>query len=234
MPESKQQVNSIQNRDKYKVVVLLSGRGSNLIALHKHILKNSLNIEISLVISDQEKAEGLTYAKNSNLNTVVIKREAKTKSVTEFNSELAKAAASVKPDLVVLAGFMRILTPEFINPFETKLINIHPSLLPAFRGLNAQQQALEAKVKFTGCTVHIATIELDAGPIIAQAVVPVFDNDTVEILSERILKQEHNLLPKVVQGFCEGKITVIRNSKNQLRLTNNIVSSLDSDISLIS
>lgn len=196
------------NTDKFRLVVLLSGRGSNFAALKERIDKDRLPIEIALVVSDRTDAPGLARAKEWGLQTALVTRRAKELSSADFNRELAERVCAAKPDLVVLAGFMRILTPEFISPLRGKIINIHPSLLPAFRGLHAQQQALDAGVKFSGCTVHVALEELDAGPILGQAVVPVMPDDTEESLSERILVEEHKLLPAMVAAIARGEIRI--------------------------
>ncbi len=192
----------------FRIAVMLSGRGSNFAALREHIVRENLPIEIVLVLSDQPEAAGLARAKGWGLNTAVVRRLPKERSNAEFNVDLARAVARAKPDLVVLAGFMRILTTEFISEFRGRAINIHPSLLPAFRGLHAQRQAIEAGVKLSGCTVHVALEELDAGPILAQAEVPVLADDTEESLAARILKEEHRILPAVVRDIAEGKIRI--------------------------
>jgi len=192
----------------FRIVLLLSGRGSNFAALKRRIDEQKLPIEIALVLSDKSNAPGLALAKEWGLKTAVVSRRPKEISNEEFNAQLAAAVCSERPDLVVLAGFMRILTSEFISPLRGKIINIHPSLLPSFRGLHAQQQALDAGVKVSGCTVHVALEELDAGPILAQAAVPVMPDDDEHALSERILLEEHKLLPAVVRALAEKSIEI--------------------------
>lgn len=196
---------------KLSVAVLISGRGSNLEALLKAALAADAQFEIGVVLSDREDARGLEVARSYCIATMVVARDAKSQSAAEYNLALADALAPYKPQLVVLAGFMRVLRPEFISRFNDRIINIHPSLLPSFPGLEAQRQALEAGVRFTGCTVHFVTAEVDAGPIIAQSVVAVLPNDTVESLTKRILREEHQLLPGVVQAIGKGEV-VLRES----------------------
>lgn len=187
----------------FRVVVLISGRGSNLRALVKVSETHGCPYRVVKVISDQAKAEGLVFASEKNIPTAVVSRRAKERSSEEFNEELAEVAAQAKPDLIVLAGFMRVVLPNFINRFSGKIINIHPSLLPAFKGLNAQEQAVKASAKVSGCTVHYVVPELDSGPIIAQTEVPLRPNDTAETLAERILVEEHKLLPTVVKQLAK-------------------------------
>lgn len=191
-----------------RLVVLLSGRGSNFIALHNRIQQQNLPIEIVLVISDKSDAQGLLAAKELGLATKYVPREPQLKSASQFNTELAEATLAAKPDFIILAGFMRILSGEFVRCFENKIINIHPSLLPSFPGTHAQRQALEAGVKFSGCTVHLVAEAVDAGPILAQAVVPVLSSDDENSLSARILKQEHRILPAVVEAICRGMLDI--------------------------
>jgi phosphoribosylglycinamide formyltransferase-1 len=201
----------------YRVVVFISGRGSNLTALCETIKTNLWPITIAAVISDKVSAPGLNYAQEQGIPTVFVPRRAKDRSNEEFNGELAEKAKEYDPDLLVLAGFMRIVTKELISAFPQRIINIHPSLLPSFRGLHAQEQALNAGVKFAGCTVHYVVEDVDAGPIIAQAVVPVLKEDSVEALSERILKQEHKLLPAVVYALSQNGVVTEKKKDNSLR-----------------
>lgn len=194
----------------FKLAVFLSGRGSNFLAIFDHIKKENLPIEIAIVISDKKNAEGLIKAKEYGLRTSVVQRNAAQQSLAEFNTALKIECEKYKPDLVVLAGFMRVLTKEFISAFKDKVINIHPSLLPAFPGLDVQRRAIEAGAKFSGCTVHYVVEEVDAGAIIGQAVVPILENDSEKDLAARILKQEHKLYPRVVEGIAKGKIRIVR------------------------
>ncbi|SNZ14018.1 phosphoribosylglycinamide formyltransferase [Hydrogenobacter hydrogenophilus] len=189
-----------------KLGVLVSGRGSNLQALIDGIESGKLPCSIDIVISDREKAYALERCKRHKIPYLVIKR--KDFSTQEaFEEEIIKALSGV--DLVVLAGFMRILSEHFIKAFPMKIINIHPSLTPAFLGKSAQRQALEYGSRITGCTVHFVTEELDSGPVIVQACVPVLPDDTEETLSERILSYEHRLLPQAVRWISEGRVKVM-------------------------
>jgi phosphoribosylglycinamide formyltransferase-1 len=188
-----------------KLVILISGRGSNMEAIVRSLRAESWPARIAAVISNTDKAAGLVTAKNAGITTQVV-------SWGEFSSRqlydatLMKAIDRYEPDLVVLAGFMRILTTEFVRHYEGRIINIHPSLLPVFTGLHTHQRAIETGVRLHGATVHFVTSELDAGPIIAQAAVPVLPDDTEESLGARVLEQEHRLYPRVVRWFVEGKI----------------------------
>ncbi len=197
--------------DKFRVVVLISGRGSNLQALHRSISASRAPIEIAAVLSDKKDAAGLEFAASCGIPTQVVPRLPKQRSNAEFNTVLADAVEQFRPDLIVLAGYMRVVAPEFIRRFPDRVINIHPALLPSFRGLHAQAQALAAGVRFAGATVHFVVEEVDAGPIIAQAVVPVLPGDDEEKLSARILRQEHILLPAVVQAVAAGAVQLVRN-----------------------
>ena len=190
-----------------RIAVLLSGRGSNFEALADSIAAGRIpNAEIAIVVSNRESAAGIAKARERNIPAQVIpstglQREAYDKLVVEVLREK-------KADLVCLAGYMRLLSPYFVTAFPNRIVNIHPSLLPAFPGLEAQRQALEHGVKFTGCTVHFVDENLDAGPIIIQAVVPVKDSDTVETLSERVLREEHRIYSEAVRIILEGRYRV--------------------------
>lgn len=192
----------------FKIVVLISGRGSNLNALMDALAASKLQAKIVGVISDKADAAGIELARSNNIETKIVERKKQERSLLEFFKELIDATAAFNPDLIILAGFMRIIPDEMIHLFEGKMINIHPSLLPAFPGLRAQKQALDAGVKFAGCTVHYVDSTLDGGAIIGQAVVPVLANDDEESLSSRILKEEHKLLPAVVKAIIEGRVTL--------------------------
>ncbi len=194
--------------DRFRIVVLLSGRGSNFQAILEHIERNNLAAEVALVVSDRAGAAGLEFARSRKLPTALVERRAKERSADEFTQELVQCVRAASPDLIVLAGFMRVLDSKFIDAFAGRIINIHPSLLPAFRGLNAQAQAIAAGVKFAGCTVHLVEPEVDGGPIIAQAVVPVFADDSPATLADRILHCEHKLFPAVVERFIRRELTV--------------------------
>ncbi|MGH9733513.1 MAG: phosphoribosylglycinamide formyltransferase [Candidatus Acidiferrales bacterium] len=190
-----------------RIGVLLSGRGSNFEALADSIATGRIpNAEIAIVVSNRESAGGIAKARERNIPAQVIpstglQREAYDKLVVD-------ALRDKKTDLVCLAGYMRLLSPYFVSAFPNRIVNIHPSLLPAFPGLEAQRQALEHGVKFTGCTVHFVDENLDAGPIIIQAVVPVNDSDTVETLSERVLHEEHRIYSEAVRIVLEGRYRV--------------------------
>lgn len=190
---------------KKKIGVLVSGRGSNLQAMIDQINEQALQAEISIVISDKEDAYALERAKTHQLPyAVILRNQFRTKE--EFEKELIDQLQAHEIDVVVLAGFMRVLSSYFIQSFSGKIINIHPSLLPSFPGLHAQRQALAYGVCYSGCTVHFVNEEVDGGPIIAQAVVPVLEEDTEETLAERILKEEHRLLSPMIQKYLNGQI----------------------------
>lgn len=181
-----------------KLGVLISGRGSNLKAIIDAIERKELSAEIGVVISNKADAFGLTHAANAGISTVVISHK-NFPTREEFDAEVDKELHAKKVELVCLAGFMRIISPWLINQWEGKIINIHPSLLPDFKGVDAQKQALEAGAREAGCTVHFVTEEMDAGPIILQAKVPVLDGDSIESLSARILEQEHKIYPEAIR-----------------------------------
>ena len=185
------------------VVVLISGRGSNLRAL----LDASLPCTIAGVISNRADAFGLAIAQGHGVPTVVVPhRDFATRDA--FDAALIAAIDRFDPGLVVLAGFMRILTPAFVAHYSGRMINIHPSLLPAFAGLDTHRRALEAGVKLHGCTVHFVTDALDHGPIVAQAAVAVHDDDDEPSLAARVLVEEHRILPQSVRWFCEGRLII--------------------------
>ncbi len=186
-----------------KVGVLVSGRGSNLQALIDGVESGRLAAEIALVVSDNPSAYALERCRRHRIPSEILLRKG-FRSREEFEERLADLLEGV--DLVVLAGFMRLLSPAFLQRFPDRVINIHPSLIPAFQGLSAQKRAVEFGVKFSGCTVHIVDESVDGGPVIVQAVVPVYPEDTEETLSERILSYEHRVLPQTVQWFAEGRI----------------------------
>jgi phosphoribosylglycinamide formyltransferase-1 len=179
------------------LAVLISGRGSNMLALHDAILAGKIpNAEIVLVVSDKADAPGLRLANERGIEAVAVERKGRKRE--EQEEEIIGILCDRRVDLICLAGYMRLLSPCFIEAFHGRILNIHPSLLPSFSGLDAQRQALEHGVKFTGCTVHFVDETLDGGPIIAQRVVPVLPGDTVASLSARILEQEHQLYAEAV------------------------------------
>ncbi len=179
--------------------VMASGRGSNFLAIQSEIEQATLDAEIALLISDRSNAPALKQAEKRHVPAKTFPYDKSDRAAFEKSAGDAIDAAGC--DYIVLAGFMRILTPYFIERFSGRILNIHPSLLPSFKGLHPQRQALEAGVKFSGCTVHLVTTDLDDGPILAQAVVPVLDDDTEESLSTRILKQEHRLYAEAIRGL---------------------------------
>jgi phosphoribosylglycinamide formyltransferase-1 len=183
--------------ERTRLGILISGRGSNMIALADAVREGRVpDAEIAVVISDQPNAAGLAKAKDRGIETLVIERGVRQRA--EHDREIVAALLAYHVDLVCLAGYMRVLSREFIEAFRGHILNIHPSLLPSFPGLDAQKQAIEHGVKWTGCTVHFVDETLDGGPIIAQRVVPVLNDDTIETLSARILEQEHALYAEAV------------------------------------
>ena len=185
------------------IVVLISGRGSNLQAL----LDADLPGTVKGVVSNRADAGGLAIAATHGVQTAVVPhREFATRDT--FDAALIAAIDRFDPGLVVLAGFMRILTPSFVAHYSGRLINIHPSLLPAFLGLDTHRRALDAGVKVHGCTVHFVTDALDHGPIVAQAAVPVLEDDDESSLAARVLAEEHRILPQAVRAFCEGRLVI--------------------------
>jgi phosphoribosylglycinamide formyltransferase-1 len=186
--------------------ILISGRGSNFLAIADAIAGHRLDAEIAVVISNHPEAPGLAAARERGLTAVVLPSKGLDREA--YDRQLIAELQKNRVDLVCLAGYMRILSGHFIREYAQRIVNIHPSLLPAFPGLDAQHQALEHGVKFSGCTVHFVEEGLDSGPIIAQAVVPVLADDTVESLSARILKQEHRIYPEALALVISGKYRV--------------------------
>ncbi len=183
--------------------ILLSGRGSNFQAICQAIRRGELKAEIACVISNVENAPGLEFARNQGLPSFFL--DHRQSSREEFDGRMIQLLRDHRVDLVCLAGFMRLLSPRFVETFPNRILNIHPSLLPAFPGLHAQRQALEYGVKYSGCTVHFVDCGLDSGPIILQAVVPVKDGDTEESLSARILAEEHRLYCRAIRAVLRGR-----------------------------
>jgi phosphoribosylglycinamide formyltransferase 1 len=186
--------------------VLLSGRGSNFEAIARNIAEGRLNAEIALVISNRPEAPGLDRARELGIPAVTI--PSKSIEREAYDRLLVTELRKHDVDLIVLAGYMRLLSGLFIREFPGRIVNIHPSLLPAFPGLDAQHQALEHGVKYTGCTVHFVDENLDAGPIVMQAVVPVFDEDTVNVLSSRILAEEHRIYSEALTIVLSGRYRI--------------------------
>lgn len=191
---------------KKRLGILLSGRGSNFVAIADNVRKGELDADIAIVISDNPEARGLEVARQRNLNACVVDPRGKTRE--DFDRELVAHLKKEKVDLVCLAGYMRILSPHFIQQFPHRILNIHPALLPAFKGLQAQRQALEYGVKISGCTVHFVDAGIDSGPIVLQAAVPVEPADTEESLALRILKEEHRLYSAAIKLVLEGRFRI--------------------------
>ena len=189
------------------LVVLISGRGSNLKAILEAINSGKINAKVSLVLSNKKDAKGLEIAKEYGIKTKFIDPSF-FETRRGYDIYIAELIKKENPDFVVLAGYMRILSDEFINAFEGKIVNIHPSLVPAFQGKNAQKQALNYGSLITGCSVHFVTKELDNGPVIVQAVVPVLPDDTEESLSNRILEYEHKIYPQAIKWLVEDRVMV--------------------------
>ena len=189
----------------FKLAVLVSGRGSNLQAIMDSIDREELDAHLSIVISNTKDAMALKRAEKHEIKTIFID-PSNYSSSKEYDKALVLKLKEFPIDLICLAGYMRILGEEIIQTFEKKIINIHPSLLPAFPGMNAQKQAINHGVKFSGCTVHFVDFGVDSGPIILQTVVPVYDNDDEKSLSKRILEQEHYLYPKAIKMIQENKV----------------------------
>ena len=190
-----------------KIVVLISGSGSNLQAIIDACNATNFPGQVVGVLSNQADAYGLTRAKNANIETMTLSHKA-FDSREIYDQALITAIDKLQPDLVVLAGFMRILTAEFTHHFQGKLLNIHPSLLPKYQGLNTHQRAIDAGDSEHGVSVHFVTKELDGGPVILQAKVPIFPEDTADILADRIHEQEHRIYPLVVKWFSLGRLTM--------------------------
>ena len=191
-----------------RIGVLLSGRGSNFEALADSVVSGRIpDAEIALVLSNREAAAGIDRARARGLATRVIPSKGVEREA--YDRLVVAALNEAKVDLVCLAGYMRLLSPYFVAAFPERILNIHPSLLPSFPGLEAQKQALDYGVKFAGCTVHFVDENLDAGPIILQSVVPVEDGDTEEMLSARILKEEHRIYSEAVKIVLEGKYKIL-------------------------
>ncbi len=185
------------------IVILISGRGSNMQA----ILEARLPLTIAAVISNEPGAGGLATAQRHGVATRVVDHRVHAERAA-FDAALGREIDAFKPDLVVLAGFMRILTDDFVNRYRGRLINIHPSLLPAFTGLHTHRRALTAGVRIHGCTVHFVTSELDHGPIVIQAAVPVADGDSEDTLAARVLAEEHRIYPQALRWFCEDRLDI--------------------------
>ncbi|MFH1995078.1 MAG: phosphoribosylglycinamide formyltransferase [Nitrospinota bacterium] len=190
-----------------RVAILISGRGSNMEALIKGVQSGFIPAEIGLVFSNRAEAEGLAKAKKDGLKTLFLNPK-EYKGKEEYDRAIVETLRGEGIDLVCLAGFMRIISPYFVDAYHNRIINIHPSLLPAFPGLDAQEQAIDYGVKYSGVTVHIVDKGVDSGPIIAQRVVEVKEGDTAETLAKRILAEEHKIYPLVLKALAEGRVKV--------------------------
>lgn len=199
---------NLRTLERSRLGILISGRGSNMVALADAVGDGTIpNAEVAVVISDQSGAGGLAQASDRGIETVVIERGGRRRE--EHDREIVVALQERQVDLVCLAGYLRVLSGEFLTAFPCRILNIHPSLLPSFPGLDAQKQALENGAKVSGCTVHFVDETLDGGPIIAQRAVPVLDDDTVESLSARILIEEHQLYPEAVAKVLSGEQYIV-------------------------
>jgi phosphoribosylglycinamide formyltransferase-1 len=194
-------------RKKGRIAIFLSGRGSNFMAIHNAIVAGKINAEIVIVFSNKKEAPGLKIAQERNLETLYLNPK-EYPSREAYDEAIIQEIKKRNVDLICLAGYMKILTALFCNTFKNRIINIHPALLPSFPGLHVQQKAIDWGVRYSGATVHFVTAEVDMGPIILQAVVPVLQNDNEDTLSERILKQEHQIYPEAVKLYFEGNIEV--------------------------
>jgi phosphoribosylglycinamide formyltransferase-1 len=188
--------------------VLISGSGTNLQSIIDAIEAKTLDARIEMVLSNKVDAYGLARAQNHGIHTEVLDHKAFA-SREAYDQAVVDLLRSRSVELVVLAGFMRLLSPVFVKAYSNRIMNIHPALLPAFPGLQVQKKALEHGVRFAGCTVHFVNEECDEGPIIIQAVVPVFPDDTEEALTARILTQEHQIYPRAIQLYAEGRLHVV-------------------------
>ncbi|WP_019218735.1 phosphoribosylglycinamide formyltransferase [Bartonella florencae] len=189
---------------KKQIVVFISGNGSNMTALAKASKQKEYPAEITAVICDNPHAAGIEKAYHHNLPVHVVDRKNYPTKQTHEEA-IFKILAQYQPDLLCFAGYMRLISPHFVKLYEGRILNIHPSLLPSFKGLNTHERVLQAGVKITGCTVHLVTEDMDAGKILAQAAIPVCPNDTADDLAQRVLKAEHKLYPQALKFFIEGK-----------------------------
>ena len=191
-----------------KVAIFISGSGSNMVSLVNSMHKQNY-ARPSLVLSNKSCASGLTKAKNFNIPTVCIEPKKVSGIDLDFETEIQRELKNYKIELICLAGFMRVLSNSFVDSWPGKILNIHPSLLPKYKGLNTHKRVLENGEKLTGCTVHEVTPELDSGRILGQATVPVLPNDTVETIRLRVLEKEHILYPRTLEQFCLGRSDLV-------------------------
>lgn len=192
--------------NKANIVILISGRGSNMISIVNAVNDGSLDVNVAAIISNRPDAAGLEFAQQQGIRSTVVDHKL-FDTREQFDQELAKEIDQCSPDIVVLAGFMRILTADFVEHYAGKLINIHPSLLPKFKGLNTHQRAIDAGEKEHGASVHLVTPELDDGPVVLQARVPVLDGDNADTLAARVLEQEHQLYPAAINKLVTETLT---------------------------
>jgi len=193
---------------KVNIGVLVSGSGTNLQSIIDSVEKGLLDAVIKVIISNNPDSYALERAKKHNIPSVIIEKS-DFKNREDFDRKMVEVLRSYSVELVAMAGFMRILSPVLLKAFPMRIINIHPAILPSFPGLHGQQKAFDYGVKFSGCTVHFADEGVDTGPVIIQAVVPVYDDDTEDTLSARILKEEHRIYPQAIQLYAEGKLEVV-------------------------
>ncbi len=197
----------VSPKKRGKIAVLISGRGSNFKALHDAILAGKINAEMALVFSNKEDAPGLGIARERGLEALYLNAKLFA-SREDYDKEVIRQIRKRNIDLICLAGYMRVLTPLFCQQFKHRIMNIHPALLPSFPGLHVQQKAIDWGVRFSGVTVHFVSEEVDMGPIILQAVVPVLQDDTEETLAARILVEEHKIYPEAARLFFEGRLEI--------------------------
>ena len=193
--------------------ILISGRGSNMEAILKAVKKQKIPVKPAVVISNNPNAVGLEIAQKLGVSTETVESRGFSGTRWEYDQRIIKIlykyGVTEKDGLVCLAGFMRIISPEFIRKYKNRILNIHPAILPSFPGLHSQRQAVEYGVKYSGCTVHFVDEGVDTGPIILQSIVPVRDNDTEETLSRRILAKEHKIYPQAIKLVAEGKVKIV-------------------------
>lgn len=194
-------------RKRGRIAVFLSGRGSNFMAIREAVRKGGIDADIGLVFSNKEDAPGLVKAREWGLETLSLNPKLFA-TREDYDRAIIRELEQRRIDLVCLAGYMKVLTPELCDAFRHRLINVHPALLPSFPGLHVQQKAIDWGVRFSGCTVHFVAAEVDMGPIILQAAVPVLQDDTEETLAARILVEEHRIYPEAVRLYFEGRIEV--------------------------
>lgn len=197
----------VSPKKRGRIMALLSGRGSNFMKIHDAVRAGDIDAEIVLVFSNKEDAPGLRIARERGLETLFLNSKLYPDK-EEYDREIIREARRREIDLICLAGYMKVLTPSFCDAFKLRIMNIHPALLPSFPGLHVQQKAIDWGVRFSGCTVHFVAAEVDMGPIILQAAVPILRDDTEETLSARILIEEHKIYPEAVRLYFEGKIEV--------------------------